>query len=131
MQLYSGRECEVPSFYQKYGHLRIAGNLIDLDMPGPHNKAYAVIAAYWLRKGDNLQSTDNNVMEIGTVQYFLVHHLKFMENNERVKHIFAYVCWKQLHHNRDYFGTSAIVCEQSFEEHNAFQCNELPVDVHM
>jgi len=53
MQLYSGRECEVPSFYQKYGHRRIAGNLIDLDTPGPHNKAYAVIAAYWLRKGDN------------------------------------------------------------------------------
>ena len=125
MQLYSGRECEVSPFYQKYGRLRIAGNLIGSDMPGRHNKSSAVITALWLRKGDNLQSIDNGIMQVGVIQYFLVHYLIFMENNDKVKHVFAYVLWKQPHRNRDYFGTSAIVCEQSFEQPNA--CCFIPV----
>ena len=116
MQLYSGTEHEVSRFYQKCGRVRIAGNLIGSDMPGPHNKSSAVITAFWLRKGDDLQLIDNGRMQVGIIQFFVVHNLTFMINNEKVRHIWAYVHWKQSHRNRDYFGRSAIVCEESFEE---------------
>ena len=125
MQLYSGTEHEVSQFYQKCGRVRIAGNLIGSDMPGPHNKSSVVITAFWLRKGDDLKLIDNRRMQVGIIQFFVVHNLTFMINNEKVRHIWAYVHWKQSHRNRDYFGRSAIVCEESVEECSA--CCFIPV----
>ena len=56
-------------------------------------------------------------MQVGIVQYFLVHHLSTTEAKKE-KHIFAYVRWKKPHCNKDYFGISATVCENEFENND-------------
>lgn len=96
-------------------------------MPGKHATSSAVIAAFWPSNTTSLENNDHNRLCVGVVQFFLHHCLSYYKNGNVIKenHIFAYVLWKKLHHHFDYFGRSAIVCENEYEGRNP--CCFIPV----
>ena len=66
------------------------------------------------------------------VQYFFKHSVTLCNLKENlssklnVKHMFAYVCWKQKHPIEEWFGISATVCVNLFEPTlacNFFSCS--------
>ena len=63
-------------------------------------------------------------MRVGCVQYFLKHKLFILDNEQsntqQIEHIFAYVIWKKQHRHYDYYGSSAIVCQNENEMTNSF-----------
>lgn len=124
-QLYNvHEELQISPFYQKCGRVKIACDLIGSDMPGANSNTSAVIMAFWPAKGHDLLNIDYSRMQVGIVQYFLIHHLSTTEVKKQ-KHIFAYVHWKKLHRNKDYFGISATVCENEFENNGS--CCYIPI----
>ena len=74
--------------------------------------------AYWPHSG---HSTSNlSRMEVGVVQYFLLHETTIVNSSisesKKVKHLFAYVEWKEHHSNVDWFGASATVCTDMYRD---------------
>ena len=136
-KLYLNNEnIQVSIFYKKHGRITISSDLIGSVMPGKHATSSAVIAAFWPSNTTSLENNDHNRLCVGVVQFFLHHCLSYYKNGNVIKenHIFAYVLWKKLHHHFDYFGRSAIVCENEYEGRNP--CCFIPVqriivDVHM
>ena len=120
----------VPVSYQKFGRLKLAGDIVGSDMPGVNSRKSAVIMAYWpscsIQQNLNI---DYSTMQVGVVKYFVKHKLCVKNINSTDKmiteyHLFAYVSWKKLHRKFDWFGAAVTVCE-SFSE---FCCsNFLPV----
>jgi len=43
-----------------------------------------------------------------------------LRNTQQIEHIFAYVIWKKQHRHYDYYGSSAIVCQNENESNNSF-----------
>ena len=120
--------CHIPRFCYKFGRLMLAGNLIGSDMPGPNSKSSSVIMAFWCDHDSTVQNINYNRMCVGIVQYFLKHKLFYTLQDGQTKkedHIFAFVYWKHLHENHDWFGSSATVCTNMFEPCTA--CCFLPV----
>jgi len=100
---------EVFPFYDHYGHITLAGNLIGSTYPGPNAQSSSVIMANW-PEGE-MTLPDNK--RVGSVQYFLKHKSSIFKDGhmETMEHIFAFVLWKKMHTCFDYFGTSAIILE--------------------
>ena len=108
--LYPSWNLDVLPFYDCYGHVTLAGELIGSVSPGANSPSSSVIMASWPTDG-----TEICTMRVGCVQFFLKHTLSILDNEGRniqsIQHIFAYVLWKKQHTQYDYFGKSAIVCE--------------------
>lgn len=119
----------VPRFYQKFGRLLIAGDLIGSDMRGPNARSSSVIMAFWPDRGSTLNNIDSSKMHVGVVQYFMQHELSYRADTatdiNKEEHIFAYVRWKELHPCYDFYGVSATVCIDMF--HASSCCCFLPV----
>ena len=83
-------------------------------MPGPNNFASSVIAANWPGTATGLLNNTCQ-LRVGRVQYFMKHELSFNKsgNIQKMQHIFAFVLWKRYHHFYDYYGQSAIMCEDT------------------
>lgn len=115
----------VSSFYSHYGRVILGGDIIGSCLPGPNNKAASTVMAYWPRCGDFTSISGR--MQVGVVQYFLQYETTIVDNTElqKVLHLFAYVEWKQRHPNFDWFGISATVCINMFE--NSSSSNFIPV----
>ena len=119
----------VSPFYNHYGRVVLGGDggdIIGSCLPGPNNKAASIVMAYWPKCGDFTSISGR--MQVGEVQYFLEHETTIIVNgteSKKVLHVFAYVEWKQLHPNYDWFGTSATVCIDAFE--NSSSSNFIPV----
>lgn len=106
-------QISIPVSYHKFGRLKLAGDLVGSEMPGTNSKLSAVIMAYWSNVQQNL-SIDYSTMQVGVVQHFVQHKI-IMNNNVSDYHLFAYVRWKELHRNLDWFGAAATVCEDASE----------------
>ena len=108
----------ISQFYDQYGRITLGGDVIGSRLPGPNNAASSVIMAYWPHSG---HSTSNlSRMEVGVVQYFLLHETTIVNSSisesKKVKHLFAYVEWKEHHSNVDWFGASATVCTDMYRD---------------
>ena len=128
-QLYPDRDFShilIPVTYHKFGRLILAGDLIGSKMPGANSKLSSVVMAYWPSRQQNLD-IDYSTMQVGVVQYFVRHKICVKDTANKMAseyHLFAYVKWKELHRNFDWFGAAATVCEVATE----FCCsNFLPV----
>lgn len=107
----------------------VAGDVIGCNMPGANSLTSSMIAAFWPGMGSSLASIDGT-KNVSVVQYFVLHSIDlFKENNnsetERLQHLFCYIRWKKRHANTDWFGSSAIVCEDTFEPPDA--CCFMPI----
>ena len=84
-------------FYDCYGRIALAGDLIGSVCPGANNSSSSVIMASWPRDGTEVCTT-----RVGCVQYFK-HQLLILDNEQsntqQIEHIFAYVhvMWKKQH----------------------------------
>ena len=116
-QLYYNRNitASIIVTHHKFGRVLLAGDTIGSNMPGRHSKSSAVIMAYWPSRGQNLGSIDYSTMQVGTVQYFVRHKFRYCISGSFRYHeevmLLACVKWKKLHTHFDWFGSSAIVCE--------------------
>ena len=76
-------------------------------------KSSLVINAYWPTKECDFQSINySGHMSFGIIQYFCNHEVvvcRADNTEQKLKHIFAYVQWKQKHQNEDWFDISATV----------------------
>ena len=116
----------VSPFYDKYGRVTLAGELIGSTLPGRSNSASAVIVADW--PGTNTETLNNICqLRVGRVQYFIKHELLYSKEGKshKLQHTFAFVLWKRHHHCYDYYGKSAIVCEDT--DDISGPSNNLPV----
>ena len=114
---------QVSPFYDHYGCILLAGDVIGSTMPGPNNSASSVIMAFW----PNSDSIDYSRMQVGVVQYFLKHTTTLASDTEsnEVQHILAYIKWKEQHPQFNWFGVSATVCVDTFTSQSP--SNFLPV----
>ena len=61
-QLYpSKRIQQIPYFYEEYGRILLAGDIIGSTRPGSNAKCSSVIMAYWPGRGNNLQAIDTTI----------------------------------------------------------------------
>ena len=108
------RDSNVLPFYDQYGRVTLAGDLIGSTLPGPNNRTSAIIMSYWpgARTGC-LDTRSRSRMRVGCIKYFIKHEVSFVKdsNPHKIEHIFAYVGWKKHHQYYDHFGKSAMVCE--------------------
>ena len=122
----------MPHFFRQYGRVSLSGDIIGCAMQGRNNcHSSSVIAAYWPGSGSSLLSTDYSRKRIGVVQYFIQHSAEFYKDQgsssetEKLPHLFCYVHWKKEHPKANWFGISAIVCDDCFETPDA--CSFMPV----
>ena len=83
---------DIPSisrFCKKFGRATIAGNLIGSTMPGPNSRTSAAMMAYWSSSSNSLSNIDYGRMQVGIVQFFIHHILKYNESNEERKGLLA------------------------------------------
>ena len=105
---------DVLPFYHQYGRITLAGDLIRSTLPGPNNSASSVIAANW--PGTATEILNNTYqLRVGHVQYFMQYELSLNKsgNIQKMQQIFAFVVWKRHHRFYDYYGQSAIMCEDT------------------
>lgn len=108
---------QISPFYDHYGRVKLGDDIIGSSSPGRtyNNAASSVIMAYWPKSGD-FSSIDYSRMKVGIIRYFVKHETTTITTStQRVTHIFAYVDWKMNHPNIDWFGISATVCLNMFE----------------
>ena len=117
----------IPRHYQGFGRVGLGGSLIGSTLPGGNNSNSSVIMAFWAGSGNDLLAIDYTRMRIGVIQYFLLHSVHFQRDSgtEEVEHAFAYVFWKKLHPNSNFYGVTSTVSSSLFETPAA--CCFLPV----
>ena len=132
-QLYPAETiAQMSPFYRQHGRVSLSGDIIGSVMPGRNScQSSSVIAAYWPGSGSSLLSTDYTQKRIGVVQYFIQHSLEVYKDHgrssktEKLQHLFCFMKWKKQHPNGNWFGMSAIVCDDCFESQEA--CCFMPV----
>lgn len=119
----------VSPFHYRCNCVKLGGDLLGSVSNAASAKTSAVITAFWPTRNAELTTPLNlSCMRVGVVQYYFKHQVVMSdENNEKssVSMEFAYVLWKQKHPQHDWFGNSAIVCFDLFEQQSC--CNFLPV----
>ena len=113
LQLYPTRRIhQVPHFYEEYGRISLAGDIIGSAKPGANAECSSVIMAYWPGRGSSID--DTSIPRIGEIMYFIKHAVIFANVDgpefETVEHLFCYINWKQVHPHKDWYGVSAQVC---------------------
>ena len=68
--------------------------------------ASAVIMAYWYSTGNSLECIDYSKCQVGIIQYFIKHTIKFSGSTNKEDH---FINWKKNHYQYDWFGKSAVV----------------------
>ena len=63
----------MPYFYEEYGRILLAGDIIGSIRPGSNAKCSSVIMAYWLGRGNDLRTIDMTYAQVGVIQYFIKH----------------------------------------------------------
>ena len=112
-QLYPMRRIhQVPYFYEEYGRISLAGDIIGSAKPGANAECSSVIMAYWPGRGSSFN--DSSIPRIGEIMYFIKHAVILANDDgpelDTVEHLFCYVNWKQTHPHTDWYGVSAQVC---------------------
>lgn len=119
----------MPRFFRKFGRVTIPGDLVGSDMPGTNSNSSSVVMAFWPERGSNLSSTDYSKKSVGVMQYFLQHTITYNHTTnsdiKKADHLFALVCWKELHCCHDYYGVSATLCNDIFQPLDL--CSFLPI----
>ena len=108
-------------FYREHGRVLLSGDIIGCAMSGTNNHTLSVIAAYWPGSGSSLHSIDYTEKRIGVVQYFVLHSIEFYKENddisagtEKFQCLFCFLHWKKQHPKANWFGVSAVVCDDCF-----------------
>ena len=110
------KQLHLSATYHKFGRLQLAGDVIGSDMPGPHSHTSSVIMAYWPSRGSILTNIDYSKRQVGIVQYYIRHKIRFVVNNETVEHVhlFAYVKWKESHEHHSWYIWCLSYCLQYY-----------------
>ena len=110
-QLENAYEYVLP-FYDQYGRVALAGELIGSTLPGHNNSASAVIVADW---PGTSTGTLNGIcqLRVGCIQHFITLELSYNKNGKshKMQHIFVFVLWKRYHCCYDHF--HFFVCENT------------------
>lgn len=119
-----------PLFYKEFGRAEIAEEIIGSTKRGQNSHSSSVVMSYWPGSGSKLDEIDYGRMRVGVVQFFLKHSIIIDggANNTRTKeltHILCYVHWKKLHPHATWYGISATVCTDLYEEPDA--CCFMPI----
>lgn len=123
LQLYP--DMTIPSlslFYTLCNRVTLGGECLGSLKSRSHKSA--VVMAYWPGRGGNLSDIDySKRMRVGVVNHYIRHQITLQ--GEQQEHVFACVSWKIRHPYEDWFGVSATVCCNIFEESGP--CMYLPV----
>jgi hypothetical protein len=132
-QLYPN-ECiaQMPRNYHLFGRVGLGGSIIGSTLPGGNSSSSSVITAYWAGSGSDLLAINYTCARVGVVQHYILHTVHFQSESgtgssgtKKVEHVFAYVLWKQIHPNSDFYGVTNTVSCDLFETPAA--CCFLPV----
>ena len=126
-QLYPHLEVtRLSPFFVRVGRVSFCDEVIGSVLNCKTANSSSVIGAYWPGSGNHLPTTAITTLRIGVIQFFVKHLFtpQLCQGSE-VEHIFAFVLWKKLHRNRDFFGISAQVCSTTSETPSP--CSFLPV----
>lgn len=84
------------------------------------SKRNSVYTSLWPRNCSSTSSSNNFVNRVCRINYFLKHTVTLSHTETksivRSTHILCHVAWFKAHVNTDWFGQSAIVCKNQFEE---------------
>ena len=113
--------------FQTAGRVRFLEQVIHSSMA--RTDKGSVISARWPTAGVDEMNTlcasqSTGDLHFGVVQYFIQHTVT-RNLKESKTHIFAYVKWAKPHAQQNWFGQSAAVCENDYED-SSF-CNYLPL----
>ena len=117
-------------FYKEYGRLEIAGDVVGSTKRGQNSRTSSVVMSYWPGTGDKINDDVINYerMRVGVIQYFLKHTVTLTNsqgNTVILPHIFCHIYWKKVHPQSSWYGTSATVCTDLYEDPDA--CCFMPV----
>ena len=90
-----------------------------------NERASAVIMAFWCSTGNSLANIDNPKCQVGVVQYFIKHSIKFSGSTNKDDHVFCFINWKTHCPQYDWFGKSAMVSSVLNETNDA--CCYMPI----
>jgi len=112
----------VPPFYTLSGRALVCGEVMGSVMNATSSKSTSIVMAYWPDQYGDIGTIDYSRKRVGCVQYYCKHYVNVSTEHgpERLHHIFAYVHWKERHSHENYFGTSATVCQNSYETPSKF-----------
>ena len=115
----------MPCNYLCFGRVALGATIVGSVLPGGNSKSSSVVMAQWVGSGNSI-TTSNACMRVGVVQHFIVHRVKFQAENgpETVEHVFAYVPWKKMHPNTNYYGVTTTVSSTLSETPSA--CSFFP-----
>ena len=109
-------------FYREYGRIQLASDVIGSNKPGPNSRSSSVVMAYWPSREDLTGGSEQ--LNVGEVQLYIKHSIKIRQqpscDPQTECYAFAYVNWRKLHQHCNWFGVSARVCIDSFEQPSAF-----------
>ena len=123
-------------FYRQYSRISLSGDIVGCTAPGTNTNSSSVIAAYWPGTGSVLDTVSCTTKRVGVVQYFILHRIEFVNQEsgtsvnsefeaDKLDHVFCFTHWKKEHPRANWFGISAIICDDCFEIPDA--CCFLPV----
>jgi len=121
----------ISPFFVRCGRATLCNQLVGSLLNSRSSNSSSVIGAYWptFRSDVGVPSTDYSIkMRIGQVQYFCKHQSVISmpdKENQDNEHMLAYVKWHQKHSHDDWYGTSAIVCNNSYEPDSP--CSFIPI----
>lgn len=121
----------VSQFFLRCGRVTLCNQLIGSLLNSRCSNSSSVIGAYWptFKSDTRTPSTDyNSKLRIGRVQYFCKHKVLINMSGKETQdceHMLAYVKWYKKHSHEDWYGTSAIVCNNNYEPDSP--CSFIPI----
>ena len=85
------------------------------------------VSAFWPSGGTSLVNYDKACPSVGQVDFYFRHSVTLGsdQHTEVACYTIAHVRWLECHSDHNYYGTSAIVCSDSFKESSI--CSFIPV----
>ena len=118
-QLFPNRKIiSVSPFHLLSGRSLLCGEVIGSSLNATSCKSSSVITAYWPVRDGPISSLDPSRVRIGCVQYYAKHSVSYATDNSGVvkcQYVCAFVRWMRQHPQESWFGASAIVCYDEFE----------------
>ena len=131
-QLYHGSNyiiTHISPFYQAVSRIQLGGDIISSIKHSGHESASSCVIARWPNKFNTITNDTIKEQHVGVVEHYVINTVTLKKPDEEVeikyKYIFCKMKWKALHPRYNWFGSSAIVCYNSFESYSC--CCFMPV----
>ena len=121
----------ISQFFVHCGRVTLCNQLIGSALNSRCSNSSSVIGAYWptFRHDVQAPSTDYNIkLRIGAIQYFFKHRVVASMPGKDIQHYehkLAYVKWYQKHAHEDWYGSSAVVCNNTNDRDSP--CSFIPI----